>query len=87
MPLELIRSMPEKLLKIDHKEGVSPYNTRLTLDLSMLKEIMPLIQPEILKGLVDSSGDNNVILHVNLTDDKILLLSRLLRSKPERKIA
>ena len=87
MASEPIRSMPEKLLKIEFKEGDQPYNTRLTLDLSMLKGLMPLLQPEILNGLVDTSGENLVILHLNLTNDKILLLNNLKRESREKKIA
>ena len=87
MASEPIRSMPEKLLKIEFKEGGQPYNTCLTLDLSMLKVLMPLLQPEILKGLVDTSGEDLVILHLNLTGDKILLLNNLKREGREKKIA
>jgi hypothetical protein len=87
MALEPIRSMPEKLLKIDYKEGKQPYNTLLTMDFSMLKELLPLLQPEILKSLVDTSGEDLIILHVNLPGDKILLLNNLKRNSRERKIA
>ena len=87
MASEPIRSMPEKLLKIEFKEGNQPYNTRLTLDFSMLKELMPLLQAEILKGMVDTSGEELVILQLNLTGDKILLLNNVKRSGMEKKIA
>jgi hypothetical protein len=87
MASEPFQSMPEKLLKIDFKESEQPYNTRLTLDFSMLKELMPLLQSEILKGLIDTSGEDLVILHLNLTGDKILLLNNLKRTAREKKIA
>ena len=87
MVSEPIRSMPEKLLKIEFKEGDQPFNTRLTLDFSMLKELMPLLQTEIMKGLVDTSGEELVILHMNLTGDKILLLNNFKRNGREKKIA
>ena len=87
MASEPIRSMPEKLLKIEFREGDQPYNTRLTLDLPMLKVLMPLLQSDILKGLVDTSGEDLVILHLNLTGDKILLLNNIKREGREKKIA
>ena len=73
--------------KIDFKESGYPYNTRLTLDFTLLKELMPLLQSEIIKGLVDTSGEDLVILHVNLTSDQVLLLNNLKKYGREKKIA
>ena len=80
-------SMPEKLLKIEFNKEGKPYNSRLTLDLTFLKELMPLLQPEILKGLVDTSGEDLVILHLNLTSEKILVLNDVKRKSGVKKIA
>ena len=56
---------------IDIDENRKPFNSYMRLSLDLLKIILPVIQPELLKGLIDNDKDNNVILHLNLAEEKI----------------
>lgn len=73
--------MPESHLLIDFDENRQPYNTRLIVNLLVIKQIIPILQPELLKGLVDTSGEDNVIMHLNLSAEKV---SEVQKFKPLR---
>jgi len=56
---------------IDIDESRKPFNSYMRLSLELLQIILPVIQPELMQGLIDNDNDNNVILHLNLSEEKI----------------
>jgi len=56
---------------IDIDESRKPFNSYMRLSLDLLQIILPVIQPELMKGLIDNDNSNNVILHLNLSEEKI----------------
>ena len=56
---------------IDIDESRKPFNSYMRLSLELLQIILPVIQAELMKGLIDNDNDNNVILHLNLSQEKI----------------
>jgi len=56
---------------IDIDESRKPFNSYMRLSLELLQIILPVIQPELMQGLIDNDTDNNVILHLNLSEEKI----------------
>jgi hypothetical protein len=81
--------MSQKLIEIVYKQGESPFNTKLTLDLNSLMVLMPLIQSEILTGLANCQGEEFVVLNLNLDKKKYREVWSLLNSieADHRKIA
>ena len=56
---------------IDIDESRKPFNSYMRLSLDLLQIILPVIQPELLNGLIDNDRSDNVILHLNLGEEKI----------------
>lgn len=56
---------------IDIQEGRQPYNTYLFLPYALLQQLMPLLKEEMMKGLVSNDQEDRIILHLNLTMEKI----------------
>jgi hypothetical protein len=79
--------MIQNQIKLEFTQGKLPYNSKVTIQLPLLKDVMPILKEEILKGLVDTLGEDMVILHLNLTEEKILLLNGYLPSSKAKKIA
>ncbi|MFL5741310.1 MAG: hypothetical protein ACJ75B_13890 [Flavisolibacter sp.] len=63
---------------IDINPTRRPYNTYMVLSLNLLRKITPLLENEIMKGLIDSDGNDRVVLHLHLEADKIKRLKRVI---------
>jgi hypothetical protein len=66
--------------------GKNPYNTYLVLPMPALQQLMPSIQEEMMKGLAGSDREDRIILHLQLTDEKLLLVQSIL-TELEKKAA
>jgi hypothetical protein len=75
--------MQEKPFDLDFQAERQPFNTILVLDLGILSKIVGLIQDEVLLGLVDTRDEDHIILHINLDQNKLLLLQRTLYDTEE----
>ena len=56
---------------IDIDETRKPFNSYMRLSLDLLQIILPVIQPELMNGLIDNDTNDSVILHLNLGEEKI----------------
>ena len=56
---------------IDIQEGRQPYNTYMVLPYTLLQQLMPLLKEEVMKGLVSNDPEDRIVLHLNLSKDKI----------------
>ena len=63
---------------IDINPSRRPYNTYMVLSMNLLRKITPLLKNEIMKGLIDSDGEERVVLHLHLETDKIKRLKRII---------
>lgn len=61
----------KKQFIIEIDEGRLPYNTTLLLSLEILKQLTPLLLPEIMFGLAGTEGENILILNLSLSKNKI----------------
>lgn len=62
---------------IDIDETRKPYNSYMRLSMDLLQIILPVIQPELMNGLIDNDKSDNVILHLNLGEEKIKHVRRI----------
>lgn len=69
--------MSNKEYLIDIDEARRPYNAYMVLPLTILQKLMPLLNNEILNGLVDSDQHDRVILHLLLEEHKIAELKKI----------
>jgi len=69
--------MTEKEYIIDIDESRHPYNAYLLLPLVLLEQLTPLLLEEIMLGLVDTDGDDKVVLHLFLDKMKIEALKQV----------
>jgi len=65
---------------IDIDESRKPFNSYMRLSIELLQIILPVIQAELMKGLIDDDNDNNVILHLNLSEEKIRHVRKISQS-------
>ena len=65
---------------IDIDESRKPFNTYMRLSLDLLQIILPVIQPELMKGLIDNDNDDIVMLHLNLAQEKIKQVRQISKS-------
>jgi hypothetical protein len=65
---------------IDIDESRKPFNSYMRLSLALLQIILPVIQAELLNGLIDNDKNDNVILHLNLGEEKIKLVRQISQS-------
>ena len=68
--------MPQILMQelayiIDIDENRKPFNSYMRLSLELLQVLLPVIEVELLNGLIDNDKNDNVILHLNLGEEKI----------------
>jgi hypothetical protein len=56
---------------IDTQEGREPYNTYLVLPYTLLQKLMPILREEMMKGLVSDDKEDRIILHLNLSREKM----------------
>ncbi|HZH94968.1 MAG TPA: hypothetical protein VEY06_03745 [Flavisolibacter sp.] len=56
---------------IDIVPNRQPYNARFVLPLEWLERLMPVLQNEIMFGIVDTDGNDRVVLDLFLSEAKI----------------
>ena len=69
--------MEKKQYIIDIQPGREPYNSYLVLPLHLLQVLTPVIMGEILLGQIATEGDDQVALHLQLDETKILEVRRI----------
>jgi hypothetical protein len=76
--------MNKQFYIVDIDEARKPFNSYFLLPLEMLEKILPLVNEEVLKGLIDSDDNDRVILHVNLDNSKAVVVRNFI-SRFEKK--